>query len=342
MKEKGKYLAVVGLSALIVIIVLNNEKSKSGALCGIVLCRDIIVPALLPILILCGTMTRSDCAKVFEKLFGKITQTLFHLPRAATTPIIFGAIGGYPTGAVLTRQMLNDGLIDNEDAIRIMRFNVNPGIAFTITAVGSVYLKSTKSGVILYLICTAASLLLGIIQGLFFRKKRYYYHADIKRLDFGKAVISSVEDATKSILNMCAYIVFFSAIIQIFDLPKQALALLEITSGIFSNDAVIPFEYLCFFLSFAGFCIHFQIFSIVKSFDMKYGDFFIHRLLVALLSFFPGKLYSSFFEQQMPVFSNVAQTIPQASQVNSQLSIILLAGCVAIIFDIKNRKSKLI
>ena len=342
MKNKSKYFIAASVTVLTALIIFNSQKSKAGALNGIILCRDIIVPALLPVLILSGAMARSDCAQVFEKLFGKIIQMLFHLPRTAAAPIIFGAIGGYPSGAVLTRQMLNDAMIDSEDAVRIMRFNVNPGIAFTITAVGSVYLKSTKSGVILYLICTAASLLLGIIQGLFFRSKRYYYNADTKRLGFDKAVISSVDDATKSILNMCAYIIFFSAVIKMFDFPKQAIAFLEITSGIFSNDTVIPFEYLCFFLSFAGLCIHFQIFSIARDFDMKYTDFFIHRLFAACLSYFPGKLYSFYFSQEMPVFSNVAQAIPQASQVNAGLSMVLLAGCVAIIFDIKNKKSKLI
>lgn len=342
MKKMGKYISTVGISVLTVLIIFNSEKSKSGAQDGIMLCRDIIVPALLPVLILCGAMTRSTCAQVFEKLFGRITQVLFHLPRVATMPIIFGAIGGYPTGAVLTRQMFCEGLIEQEDAVRIMRFNVNPGVAFTITAVGSVYLKSTKSGVILYLICTATSLLIGIIQGLRFRSKRYYYNAKIKRQDFSDAVISSVEDSTKSIMNMCAYIVFFSAVMQIFSFPRQILALLEITSGIFKSGMIIPFEYICVFLSFAGICLHFQIFSITKDFNMKYTDFFIHRMLAAIVSYFPGKLCSILFSQDTTVFSNVAQTIPQASQVNSGLSIVLLAGCIAIIFDIKNRKSKLI
>lgn len=341
MKAKN-YIEAIVLLLLGAAVIINSVDSKAGATSGVMLCRDIIIPSLLPILIISTAMTLSSCRIIFEKIFGKIIASAFHLPKTAAAPIIFGAICGYPSGAILTNQLYKNGLIDQEDANRIMRFNINPGVAFCITAVGSVYLKNQRSGAVIYLICTASSIIIGIIQGLFNKNKKYYYSPNKSHQDLQKAMISSIEASTKSILIMSVYIVFFSAIIKSFKLPAVVIPLFEIAGGIFKSATPIPLEYLCFFISFSGFCIHFQIFGIIKEFNMKYLDLFLSRLISSIISYFLGKAYTIFFPNEAEVFSNISQAIPQANSLNSKLSIVLLLSCIVIVLDVNNKKSKLI
>lgn len=341
MKSKSVIETII-LCVLAFLVIFNSEKSKAGAINAIGLCRDIIIPSLLPIIIISNSITISKCSLVIEKLFGSLISKIFHLPKSAATPIILGAIGGYPTGAILTKELYESGCIEQEDAKRIMRFNINPGIAFTITAIGSVYLKSIKLGFIIYLICTISSFIAGAVEGIFYKNKKYYYKADTQRLDLSYAVVRSVEIATKSILIMCVYIILFSAILNIFGIKKEYIPLFEITSGIFGYGKAIPLEYLCFFLSFSGICIHLQINAITRAFDMKYYDLFLSRVIAASISYFLGKIYTLLCPQEAEVFSNISNAIPKASSVNSALSIVLLLGCIIIILDLKNKKSKLI
>lgn len=331
-----------GTTTLIVLLIIFSSKAKTQAIEGMKMCVNIIVPSLLPVIILTNTLTKSECSTIFEHLFKPFSK-LLRLPSAAICAVIFGLIGGYPTGAVLTNELFEQGLISDNTARRLLRFNFCGGIAFIITAVGTIKLKSTKSGAIIYLTNIFSSLAICIIEGLF-EKDESYKNANtkIKKTNFSTALINSVESSVRSIASMCGYIIFFSALSGLFTIPKTAMPMIEITNGILANGKAIPLEYLCFFLSFGGICIHFQLLGIIKKVNMSYFDFFIHRLAGGLLSYFPGKLYATLFSPNEEVFSNISNITPKASEINNGLSVMLLVSCVIIIIDLNSKKSKLL
>lgn len=330
----------VGATALIILLIIFSKNAKTQAISGITMCLNIIIPSLLPILILTNALIKSECSTVFEFVFKPIAK-LLKLSPAAVCVVLFGLMGGYPTGAILTNELFEQGLISNATAKRLLRFNFCGGVAFIITAVGTIKLNSTQTGMMIYLSNVLSSVTICVAESIF-EKNEAYENVKIEKMNFSQALINSVERSVKSIGIMCGYIIFFSALSGLFTIPKAIMPMIEITNGIFANDTAIPFEYLCFFLSFGGICIHFQLLGIIKKVNMNYFDFFIHRLAGGLLSYFPGKLYISLFAPNETVFANISEVTPKASEINSGLSFMLLISCVIIIIDLNSKKSKLL
>lgn len=342
MKKALEAAQSVGIFALIICFIVFSVRSKAQALEGMKLCLNVIVPTLLPILILTNTVIKSSSRLFLEAVFSPLAR-LLRLPKCACCALILGLIGGYPTGAILTNGLFNLHLIDNQTAKRLLRCSFCGGVAFIITAVGTIHLNSTKTGIIIYTINVLSSIIICVADGIIHpNTNKSTQECSIGSQSFCDALINSIECSTKSVAVMCGCIVFFSAICGLVSIPPFAMPLIEITNGIFKFNGSISLPYLCFFLSFGGLCIHLQILNVIKSTGIGYIDFFVHRVVGGLISYFLGKGYILLFNPDTEVFSNISQITPRLNQINGSLSIILLASCIVIVVDLNNKKSKLI
>lgn len=342
MKKALEAAQSVGIFALIICFIVFSVKAKAQALEGMKLCLNVIVPTLLPILILTNTIIKSSSRVFLETVFSPLAR-LLRLPKCACCALILGLIGGYPTGAILSNELFNLHLIDNQTAKRLLRCSFCGGVAFIITAVGTIHLNSTKTGIIIYTVNVLSSIIICVADGIIHpNTNKSTQECSIGSQSFCDALINSIECSTKSVAVMCGCIVFFSAICGLVSIPPFAMPLIEITNGIFKFDGSISLPYLCFFLSFGGLCIHLQILNVIKSTGIGYIDFFVHRVVGGLISYFLGKGYILLFNPNTEVFSNISQITPRLNQINGSLSIILLASCIVIVVDLNNKKSKLI
>ena len=342
MKKALEAAQSVGIFALIICFIVFSVRAKAQALEGMKLCLNVIVPTLLPILILTNTIIKSSSRVFLETVFSPLAR-LLRLPKCACCALILGLIGGYPTGAILSNELFNLHLIDNQTAKRLLRCSFCGGVAFIITAVGTIHLNSTKTGIIIYTINVLSSIIICVADGIIHRStNKSTQECYIGSQSFCDALINSIDCSTKSVAVMCGCIVFFSAICGLVSIPPFAMPLIEITNGIFKFDGSISLPYLCFFLSFGGLCIHLQILNVIKSTGIGYIDFFVHRVVGGLISYFLGKGYILLFNPDTEVFSNISQITPRLNQINGSLSIILLASCIVIVVDLNNKKSKLI
>lgn len=342
MKKALEAAQSVGIFALIICFIVFSVRAKAQALEGMKLCLNVIVPTLLPILILTNTIIKSSSRVFLEAVFSPLAR-LLRLPKCACCALILGLIGGYPTGAILSNELFNLHLIDNQTAKRLLRCSFCGGVAFIITAVGTIHLNSTKTGMIIYTVNVLSSIIICVADGIIHpNTNKSTQEYSIGSQSFCNALINSIECSTKSVAVMCGCIVFFSAICGLVSIPPFAMPLIEITNGIFKFNGSISLPYLCFFLSFGGLCIHLQILNVIKSTGIGYIDFFVHRVVGGLISYFLGKGYILLFNPDTEVFSNISQITPRLNQINGSLSIILLASCIVIVVDLNNKKSKLI
>lgn len=342
MKKALEAAQSVGIFALIICFIVFSVRAKAQALEGMKLCLNVIVPTLLPILILTNTIIKSSSRLFLETVFSPLAR-LLRLPKCACCALILGLIGGYPTGAILSNELFNLHLIDNQTAKRLLRCSFCGGVAFIITTVGTIHLNSTKTGIIIYTVNVLSSIIICVADGIIHRNtNEITQECSIGSQSFCNALINSIECSTKSVAVMCGCIVFFSAICGLVSIPPFAMPLIEITNGIFKFNGSISLPYLCFFLSFGGLCIHLQILNVIKSTGIGYIDFFVHRVVGGLISYFLGKGYILLFNPDTEVFSNISQITPRLNQINGSLSIILLASCIVIVVDLNNKKSKLI
>lgn len=339
MKIKKDYIELFMLFALGVLLIAFSAEAKTGAKNGAALCDNIIIPSLLPVLMVFNIIMKTGAGRALDSLFSLVTEKIFRLPRCAGTAVIFGLIGGYPTGALLTESLFDVQDIDDETARRMLRFNVNGGAAFIITAVGTSILKSQKAGLILFASTTFSAAFLAVLSS-FRYKKITNSHDSYCTMSFGEAMNFGVESALKGTLKMSAYIIVFSAVNDIIKVPKPLSPFIEITNGISNGVKLFSLPELAFLLSFAGFCIHFQLFSIIKKVKMKYLDFLLWRIAHAILSYFCCLGLTKIIPTDEAVFSNISDVTAKASYISPTFSIIMLLACAVLIFDIDSKKKK--
>lgn len=329
-KNALMFFAVMSLSAVLIVF---SKSARTGAADGLALAQNTIIPSLLPLLIIFYFVMKSSCGDFISRYFGFVSQKLFNLPQVTFPAVLFGLIGGYPTGALLICELLENDNIDKKQARRMLRFNMCGGCGFIITAVGSAVYGSTQTGLILFASNVLSAVTVGIILSFTEKRENCRFYSFSQSRSLGDALNLATSGAVKAVLNITAYIVLFSAVNEIINLPEKIIPLIEITGGVCEKNE-IPLPLLSAFLSFGGLCIHLQILPVILKADMSYFDFLIFRVINALISFFYTKVITMIFPVEKYVFSNTGETIPQFFSVNILLSVLLVLGCFVIVGDI--------
>lgn len=311
---------------------------KKGAQQGLILAQNTIIPSLLPLLIIFLTIIKSGGAGVMAKPFAKPFVYLFNLPSAALPALLFGMLGGYPTGALLTAELYENGDLDGKQARRLMRFNVCGGCGFIISATGG-FLNSRKIGVILFASNVIANLIIGFIQsfsGERIKEQNFFFgRYESVAEGFNDAVKSSV----LSVLSIGATVSLFGALCEIANPPAALIPLFEITNGLFTENS-FSLPQISGYLAFSGLCIHLQLLPVLSKINMSYGDFFVSRAVSGILSLCITKIILAVFPQKMPVFSNYAENTAAISGINIVLTVLMIFGCFVFISDISSRKKR--
>lgn len=336
MKRKDIFILVACLFPAAVLIIFS-PKAKAGAAEGLALAENTIIPSLTPLLIIFLIIMKTGAKDVLAKAFGFISVYIFNLPQVTFPAIFFGLTGGYPTGALLTDELLSKGEIDERQAQRLLRFNFCGGCGFIITALGTAVLKSTKAGLILFASNVISSVIIGFILSFSEKRKPQGYYSYTEEISFGDALTDATESAVKSVLNITALIILFSAFNSILNIPREIMPFIEITNGICTGSSYPPAQ-LSAYLAFGGLCIHCQLLPVISNAKMKYYDFLFFRIFAGLLSYCVTKLLMFISPVEISVFSNISSSVAKFSSVNIALSVLMAAGCFIIITDIKSRR----
>lgn len=336
MKTKNILMLILLVSVSIILIIFSAD-AKAGAAEGLALAQNTIVPSLTPLLILFFIIMKTGAKDVLAKAFGFISTYLFNLPQVTFPAIFFGLIGGYPTGALLTGELFSNGEIDEKQAHRLLRFNFCGGCGFIITALGTAILNSAKAGWILFMSNTLSAVIIGFLLSFSEKRRPQSYYSYTEEKSFGDALIDSTDSAVRSVLNITAFIILFSAIHKTLPIPQELAPILEITNGLCTKNSY-SLAHTSAYLAFGGLCIHCQLLPIISNIKMKYWDFLLFRVFSAFLSYGITRFILYLSPLETSVFSNISISTAQLSSVNLTLSILMIAGCFIIVMDIKSKK----
>jgi hypothetical protein len=340
MKNFKDIFAGILLCSAIAGIILFSSQARQGALYGLKMCEEAVIPSLLCVLVFANTLINSGGRRIFTVLFGSLCKRILRLPKCCAGAVVLGLCAGFPAGAMLTHSLYEKELIDTKIAARLMRFNFSGGLAFIITAVGSVSRGSIKTGLLLFLSNTLAALLFGGVCAPFYEKPEDK-KADDTGVPFADAMTSAVQKTAESLLLMTAYIVLFCAISGIIKPPSELLPLLEITAGV-CGKSYIANPLCAFYLAFGGICIHLQLVGFLRDMGVKYRSFLFGRLSCGALSYIICKALTPLFGDTVQASSSISQPLIRLSESTSAVSALMILGCGVMIFDIENRKSKLL
>lgn len=276
-------------------LLYNGKTAVEGALKGIKLCTEIIIPSTFPFMVLASFIPLSGLGKWLMLPFLPITRYLLRIPDEAASAVVMSFIGGYPAGAKALSAMVDYDMIPRPLAGRLLLYTTNVSPSFAIVAVGQMMWGRPMLGAVIF----AAQILSSLTIGAILRPpKREATTSGSKALPASAAFVLAVSNAATAMVAICGFIVFFAVLsglitdyLSAFDLPELLgigiSGFLEVTGGCKLASKLGSIEGLllsAFFLSFAGVSIIFQNISIASSSKIPTKGFFLCRVVGGLLT----------------------------------------------------------
>ena len=295
MKEKIRVkLYALSLAATGILCLCFSSAMKQGIVKGLDLCGSTLIPSLFPFLCLCALATALPPQP--PGLLGRGFRALFHLPAAAGKVLFTALLSGYPAGPLMCAALLEREQITPKEARRLSLFACAAGPSFSVVAIGEGLCGSKSLGVILLASNVLAQLLIGIVLGLLARKDPLCQGDKLysESFDFSTALCAAVEKSIGATLSICAYVLLFSAGLELLRLSPLPAAVQQPLSAVLEVSAI---------LGFGGLSIFFQ----VKKYLLKTGtssvSFLLARSCSAGLSFLLCALLLRLFPQAVPTMA---------------------------------------
>ena len=288
-------------------------QSTEAAREGLQLCANVILPSLFPFFVLSNLVVELGFARCLGRAAEGLMWPLFRVGGAGASALVLGFVGGYPVGARTAVRLYETGQLSKPEVQRLLTFCNNSGPAFILGVVGAGVFGSGRMGLLLYLVHAAASLCVGLIARFFGPRIPRPPRQDtptIQTVRFSAAFTDSIKTAFSSVLNICAFVIFFAVILRLLSLcgvmdaivsllsipplpfdPSAARQLLtglmELSSGVTSlagGSAEQTLPLAAFMLGWAGLCVHCQVSSFLSDSGLSALPYLLGKTLHGLLS----------------------------------------------------------
>ena len=316
-----KFPAFTAVLCAFAALVIFPDAAALGVKTGMDICVKSIIPSLFPFFVVSSLMTNTGLTAKIGRALSPVSARLFHTSGCGGAAFIIGVTGGYPLGAAYVADAYKCGQISREEAERLIVFCNNSGPAFIIGAVGVGVFRSAAVGLFLYAVHILAAMLYGVIfTGN--EKTDAHFASSAPDTVFSKALTEAVKSSVGAMINVCGFVVAFSALVALLDaggafsvLTGRLSALtgyelsycralltgiLELGSGIGSMTELKctpqSLALAAFILGWGGVSVHFQSFSVIAETDIKASRYIFGRLVIAVfgavIAFMCGKLFS--------------------------------------------------
>lgn len=233
-------VAAAAVAAMLTgVIIIYPDLAFISATRGLRLWWEVVVPALLPFFIGSQVLMRLGVVQFLGVFLEPLMRPLFNVPGAGAFVLAMGITSGYPTGAILTARLRQEGVLSRAEAERLITFANTAGPLFMAGAVSVGMLRNPAvAGLIMF-----SHYLAAIMTGILFRfYGRYDRQQDQRRTaspasprgpllaraleamlhvrdrenqPFGKLLGSAVRDSVQNLLLIGGFITLFSVITQV-------------------------------------------------------------------------------------------------------------------------------
>ena len=319
-------LILLIISALGIMLIIWQREVSDAIIDAVKNCVYRIIPSLFAMSVVSTAISKSG---VVSGLFrhSKVDGNI-------VTAFIFGNIGGYPIGAKLLAEMVDDGRIDTATAAAALPFCYGCGPAFSAGIVGIAVFGDARFGIAAMCADLAANATM-FIWYIATRKNRKNAVESRSGGFSTPLMIDSVNSAVSAMTGVCSMIVFFAALRAILKsiLPslfeiKIFAAVLEISNiaELSARDG-ITLPIAAMLLGFGGLCVIMQVAAIVGGkFSLK--KFLLSRFIALPLAGGYAVIISRILDR-LGIAAETATKI-RLSRSSSLIPIICVAAMVAI------------
>lgn len=303
----------LGLLCATLALMLYPQESMQAARDGLTLCGNVIIPSLFPFFVLSSLVVDLGLAAYLGRAMEGLMRPLFRVSGSCAAAVALGFIGGYPVGARTALQLYQQGLCSKPEAERLLAFCNNSGPAFILGVVGAGIFGDSRVGFLLYLTHALASLLVGLLfrfyGGSQRRRSSVPRPKPIQAVTVPAAFTGAVARSFQNTLNICAFVVFFSVVLQllsafgVFAALARLLAaagfepewarrlvagLLELSSGVSSlrggTQLAGRVSMAAFMLGWAGLSVHCQVLSFLVDSGLSAKTYLAGKLCHGLIA----------------------------------------------------------
>lgn len=344
------FITIITLTLCFAIIIFSESCAK-GAANGIETCLSVLIPSLFPFMAVSSFIIQSGLSQTLGKPFKRFMKKIFGLDGCYAPIFLLSLIGGYPVGARGISELYKSGQTNLNQAKKAALTTVCAGPGFMINYIGTSLYGNIRIGFILLISQIISVFIIGITVN-FFDKNKNDFNYDLKykpvEYDISNSIVYAAYDSAKGIMNICIFVVLFSAVIGIF---KQIIHLnalnqivniaLEVCSAVKSLSTVCPVEAVAFAAGFGGLCVHFQIFSALEQVKINKIIFFFTRIFQGIITALFTHMGMLFFAEDIAVFSTGNIDNPQSGSSSVVGSVVLVAVMVCFLFALKSCKNNI-
>ena len=273
------------LTAMLLMLALSTQAAEAMRQ-GLALCARSVVPALFPFLVLSGLFVNLGCADVPARLLGSVMQRLFGCSGSGASAFFLGILGGYPLGARTIGELYRTGRISHQEGEDLLCFCNNTGPAFILGIAGAGIFGDLRLGAWLYLIHVAAATLVGLLLRRSKAAPTPRSALPQPSPSFPSALVSSITSAGTTMVQICAFVVFFYTLLHLSPLQHPVLlGVVELTRGITAltagRDAFLIASAL---LGWGGISVHCQTAAVLADTPLSMRRYLLAKALHALIA----------------------------------------------------------
>lgn len=309
---------IVASVFLLVLFIKNSELASTEVFSALRTCAVMLIPSLFPLTVASHIATETGAIDALTKGLRAPIAKLFGVSEQAASPFFLGLVGGYTSSLSSATALYKGGKISKRDCESIIALSNMPSLAFLCGFVGGGLFKSSTIGWILWGITVFSSIILGMINRFLPRPKsstQVYAASTQAQKGFSEILVDSISKSARSMITICACVVFFSVLIAVLrfslsllPLPEVARVLilgsLEITKGVSLCSALdgntARLMTCAFFIGWSGLCVHFQVISLCNDADLSFKKYFLFKALQGVICAIITLLFFACFPELMP------------------------------------------
>lgn len=285
---RRRILPTLGLLGVMALLLLCSADAAQAVRDALALCVQSVIPALFPFFVVSSLFIDLGCAAVLGRSLAPIMRRLFGVSGAGGTAFLLGIIGGYPVGGRTAGELYRSGQCEREECERLLAFCNNAGPSFILGIAGLGCFGSVRVGAWLYLIHVGAAVMVGLLFRSTSRQMGRPKKTETPR--WADALIEAVRGGAMSMVNICAFVVFFLVILRLFSRftgiqHGAILGIVEMTNGILrlANDRR-GFIWAAGLLGWGGLSVHCQTAAVLSGSGLSLKRYFIGKALQAAIS----------------------------------------------------------
>lgn len=303
--SRGQTLFCIMSVLAMLMTFIYSELAIEAMSAGMKLCVATVIPSLFPFMVLSELLVSSGAAELLGKYLARPLTRLFDISDRGAAALVLGLVCGFPIGSKSALTLYESGQITKGELEHLLSFCNSPSSAFLISAVGVGLFGSERFGVLLYAVHIISALSVGLLGRAFFarEKKKREYFSDAHRGSNGpKGFISSftgaVSGSAGSMLMICAFVVFFSAVLGFLEhfarwaglppwLSALMLGLFEMTGGVSAAaglDLVSAPVIAAMITGWSGLSVAFQLVSICREHSVPLRAYFLSKGFCSLMN----------------------------------------------------------